>query len=68
MFDCWKDNHESSDNESDKENEDVDAPEDNAATVLAKAGTSALKAEAKLQSFIDTLTKLDQKLIEDHST
>jgi hypothetical protein len=34
---------------------------------VAKAAADTLKAEAKLQSFVDTLTKLDQKLIEDRN-
>jgi hypothetical protein len=41
---------------------DMDAA---AAAVLLKAAADALKAETKLQSFVDTLTKLDQKLSED---
>jgi hypothetical protein len=64
-FDQWKDNHESSDNESEKEN---DTPVDAvtaAAAVLVKTASDALKAETKLQAFIDMLMKLDQKLIED---
>ena len=32
---------------------------------IAKASTTTLKSEAKLQSFIDVLIKLDQKLIKD---
>jgi hypothetical protein len=64
-FDWWKDNHKSSNNDSEKENDapaDVDAA---AAAILLKATTDTLKAEMKLQSFIDTLTKLDQKLSKD---
>jgi hypothetical protein len=68
VFDRWKDNHESSDNKSDKENEASKGPEDGAAAALSKTIATALKAETRLQSFIDTLTKLDQKLIEDHNT
>jgi hypothetical protein len=34
---------------------------------LVKATSDNLKAETKLQSFVDTLMKLDQKLIEDHN-
>jgi hypothetical protein len=67
VFDRWKDNHESSDDESDKENEVLDGPEDEATVAVMKASTTALKAETKLQSFIDMLTKLDQKLIEDRN-
>jgi hypothetical protein len=67
-FDHWKDNHESSSSESKKEN---DAPVD-AATIAAaavvKTASDTLKAETKLQSFVDTLTKLDQKLVEDQNT
>jgi hypothetical protein len=66
-FDHWKDNHESSDEESEKEN---DAPVDPAAmagAAVAKAAADTLKAQAKLQSFVDTLTKLDQKLVEDRN-
>ncbi|KAF8232364.1 hypothetical protein L208DRAFT_1563115, partial [Tricholoma matsutake] len=68
VFDHWKDNHKSSDDESDKENEAAVALEDEAAAAVAKATTTVLKAETKLQSFIDMLTKLDQKLIEDSNT
>jgi hypothetical protein len=67
VFDRWKDNHESSDGESDKENEVLDGPEDDTTTSVTKASTTALKVEMKIQSFIDMLTKLDQKLIKDHN-
>jgi hypothetical protein len=66
-FDRWKDNHKSSDNDSEKENNapaDVNAA---AAAILLKATADALKAETKLQLFVDTLTKLDQKLSEDQN-
>ena len=66
-FDRWKDNHESSDEESEKENE---APIDPVATVgaaVVKTTSNSLKAETRLQSFIDTLTRLDQKLIKDQN-
>ncbi|KAF8231833.1 hypothetical protein L208DRAFT_1275149 [Tricholoma matsutake] len=62
-FDCWKDNHDSSDDEVNDVDNDVDAD----AAAAAKAAADALKAEARLQSFVDTLTKLDQKLIEDRT-
>jgi hypothetical protein len=55
------------DDESEKEN---DAPIDPAAAAgagLAKAASDTLKAETKLQSFVDILMKLDQKLIEDRN-
>jgi hypothetical protein len=64
-FDRWKDNHESSDNDSEKENDTPTDTDAAAAAVLLKAAADALKAETKLQSFVDTLTKLDQKLSED---
>jgi hypothetical protein len=63
-FDRWKDNHLSSDDESDKENKTADGAETGGMT---KTASDALKAETKLQSFIDTLTKLDQKLMEDRN-
>jgi len=55
----------SSDDESDKENETVD---DTNAGTMTKTTSDTLKAETKLQSFINTLTKLDQKLMEDRNT
>jgi hypothetical protein len=66
-FDRWKDNHESSEDESEKENDAPIDPVASAAANLLKSASSALKAEAKLQSFVDTLTKLDQKLVEDRN-
>jgi hypothetical protein len=67
-FDRYKDNHESSDEDSEKENDAPDDPDALSATAIVKATSDALKAETRLQSFIDTLTKLDQKLIEDRNT
>lgn len=64
-FNCWKDNHESSDNEAEPDNIGMDNLLDEAATVVANATAVALKSEAKLQFFINTLTKLDQKLVKD---
>jgi hypothetical protein len=66
-FDRWKDNHESSNDESEKENDALVEPLTAAAAELVKATSDALKAETKLQSFVDMLTKLDQKLIEDRN-
>jgi hypothetical protein len=66
-FDRWKDNHKSSEDESEKENDAPIDPVASAADNLLKSASSALKAEAKLQSFVDTLTKLDQKLVEDRN-
>jgi hypothetical protein len=66
-FDRWKDNHESSDDESEKENDALVEPLTAAAAELVKAASDALKAETKLQAFVDMLTKLDQKLIEDQN-
>lgn len=63
-LDQWKDNHESS-NDSEKENDMPADPNYAAAAGVVKAALYALKAETKLQSFSDTLMKLDQKLIED---
>jgi hypothetical protein len=67
-FDHWKDNHESSDKESEKENDTPINPVATAAAGIVKAASYALKAEAKLQSFVDTLTKLNQKLVKDCNT
>jgi hypothetical protein len=39
-----------------------------AAVSLAKMVPNALRAETKLQSFVDTLIKLNQKVIEDCNT
>jgi hypothetical protein len=68
MFNWWKDNHKSSDDELEKENDAPVEPNAAVAVNLVKTASNALKAEAKLQLFVDTLTKLDQKLIEDHNT
>jgi hypothetical protein len=54
----------SSDDESDKENKTAD---DANAGTMTKTALDTLKAETKLQSFINTLTKLDQKLMEDRN-
>jgi hypothetical protein len=66
-FDHYKDNHDSSDEDSEKENDALDDPDALATAAVVKAVLDALKAKAKLQSFINTLTKLDQKLIEDRN-
>lgn len=67
-FDRWKHNHESSDDESEKENDAAVNPLATAAAGAVKADLDALKVEMRLQSFVDTLMKLDQKLIEDYNT
>jgi hypothetical protein len=61
-FDCWKDNHKSSDEESEKENNAPLNPITIAAAAIVKTALDSLRVETKLQSFID---KLDQKLVED---
>ena len=63
-FDHWKDNHGSSSDESEKENEPLDNDE---APVALKSVMDALKAEGRLQSFIDMLSRLNQKLIDDRN-
>jgi DNA-directed RNA polymerase specialized sigma24 family protein len=67
-FDRYKDNHDSSDEDSEKENNVPDDPDALATTTIVKATSDVLKAKTRLQSFVDTLTKLDQKLIEDRNT
>jgi hypothetical protein len=67
-FDCYKDNHNSSEEDSEKENDAPDNPNTLAATTAVKAASDALKAETRLQSFINILTRLDQKLFKDRNT
>lgn len=62
-FDCWKDNHESSDDKVNNDDDELDTD----TVAAAKVASDALKAEVRLQSFVDTLMKLDQKLIEDRN-
>lgn len=62
-YNHWKDSHESSRDEAEPPNNAV--PQANAAVTAAAA---MLKAEERLQGFINTLTKLDQKLIKDQNT
>ena len=64
-FDRWKDNHGSSEKESEKENKAPANPDVTTAAAALKVTLDMLKAVVRLQSFVDTLTKLDQKLIED---
>jgi hypothetical protein len=59
--------NELSEDESEKENDAPVSPVAAAAANLMKTASDALRAETKLQSFVDTLTKLNQKLIEDRN-
>jgi hypothetical protein len=68
VFNRYKDNHDFLDEDSEKENDALNDPDALATTTIVKAASDALKAETRLQSFVDTLTKLDQKLIEDRIT
>ncbi|KAF8233102.1 hypothetical protein L208DRAFT_1268777, partial [Tricholoma matsutake] len=71
-FNLWKDNHKSSDDEAaPAENAAPQAntapPANAAVTAAAAAATATLKSEERLQGFIDTLTKLDHKLVKDRN-